>query len=378
MQPPNRPADTVPPRLSVVGLSVLGAPGTGRLLRTVSFDLAPGRTLVLLGGADDGTSLLLDAIAGHASIGSGIVLRDGRGVDQLPAEQRGFGMVSDRDTLFPHLDVAGNIDFPLRARGLDKAERRRRVADALALLGLDPVADNRPTALDAANRVRTAVARALASDPAVLLLDTPFQSLHPREREQFRRTLRRLATARGLTMLLTTEDREEALLLGDRIGVLDAGVLHQVGTGQDLLERPGDAVVAARIGDANLLPGRIVESDEEVALVRLATGQVMEGEPCGTLEPGAACMLAVRPDRIATAFLSRSQAGVETGADSLPGTLQDAVHLGDHFRLRFRLADGTEILVRRPPAASAADLRPGRIALLAWQPHQARVFPMAN
>lgn len=362
-------------RLLVEGLSAHDA---GRSLEAVSFSIEAGRTLVLLGEPADGTSLLLDAIAGHARIDRGAVACDGRPVHALPPRDRGIGLVSPRDPLFAHLDVRGNIGFPLRARRLPAAERDRRIGDGLALLGLDAVAHLRPAALNPADAVRAAIARALAADPALLLLDAPLQALRHREREQLRRSLKRLAAARGLTMLLATEDRDEALSLGDAIGVLHRGRLHQVAPGAALLERPEDAVVAARIGDANLLPGRILENDGELARVRLPTGHVMDAEPCGPLTENAACTLAVRPDRIATAFLTRRGSEMESAEDALPGTLQDVVHLGDHLRLRFRLADGTELLVRRPPAAVLAELRPGRVAMLAWQAHQARVFPVVD
>ncbi|MCQ8279946.1 ABC transporter ATP-binding protein [Acetobacteraceae bacterium KSS8] len=374
--PTPMPSTSPPPfRLSVEALRVRGA---RQAVVSASFSIAPGRTLALLGDAADGTSLLLDAIAGHAPIDHGAILRDGRPIGALPPRDRGIGLVSPRDPLFTHLDVAGNIGFPLRVRGLPSSERDRRIADGLALLGLDAVAHVCPADLSPADAVRAALARALAADPVLLLLDAPLQLLRPREREQLRRSLKRLVGARGLTMLLATEDRDEALSMGDEVGVLDRGTLHQVDSGAALLERPCDAVVAARIGDANLLPGRILENDGETARVRLPTGHVMEAEPFGALPENAACTLAVRPDRIATAFLNRRGSEMEAAEDALPGTLQDVLHLGDHLRLRFRLADGMELLVRRPPAAILAELRPGRVAMLAWQPHQARVFPVSD
>ncbi len=344
----------------------------GGTLKGVSLDLLPGRCLALLGDQQAGGSLLLDVVAGHHRSGSGQVLLDGIAVDEQPPARRRFGAVSLRDPLFPHLSVSGNVSFPLRAQGLTAAERQRRVGETLALLGLEASAQQRPDSLDAAARTRTALARALAFDPKLILLDHPFAVLEPAPRQLLQRTLRRLVRARGLTVLLTTADRDEALLLGDEIGILQGGRLHQVGTVQVLLDRPADPVVAYRLGDANLLTGRVVRLDDEIASVRLSCGHEMEAEPGEALEEGMLCVLCVRPDRIATAFIQRQ--GLETGSDSVPATLLDAVHMVDHLRLRFRLADGSELLVRRPPAASTAELRPDRPALLAWQPHHARVF----
>ncbi len=377
MSPMTSTADPIPPRLALDRISALGAPGSGRLLRAVTFSVPAGRCLAVLGSDDDGAALLLDLVAGHAAHGSGTIRLDGQALERRPPQARGVGVVSSRDPLFAHLDVAGNIAFPLRARSIEAGERARRVGDALALLGLDAVAGLRPRALQAGDRVRTAIARALVAAPALLALHAPFLGVAPAERAALQRSLRRLVRARGLTVLLCTADRDEALFLGDEIGVLDAGTLHQVGTAPELLDRPADAVVAARIGDANLLPGRIDRLDDDTALVRLASGHALEAEPVGTLEAGAPCVLCVRPERIAIAMLSRPDAAGGhdvAGGDALPAMLQEAIHFGDHLRLRFRLADGTELLVRRPASASMAELRPDRMALLAWQAHQARVF----
>ncbi len=359
-------------RVSLVRLQASDPARPGGILQEVSLHLPAGRCLALLGDRQAGGSLLLDVVAGHRRSTSGQVLVDGLAIDDQPPAGRWFGMVSGRDPLFPHLSVSDNVSFPLRARGVAAGERQRRVGEALALLGLEASAQQRPRTLDDATRIRTALARALVFDPKLILLDDPFAVLDPAPRQLLQRTLRRLVRARGLTILLATADRDEALLLGDEVGVLEAGRLHQVGTAQVLLDRPADAVVAYRLGDANLLTGRIVRLDDEVASVRLSCGHEMEAEPDAALEEGMLCVLCVRPDRIATAFIRGPD--LETGSNTVPATLLDAVHLVDHLRLRFRLADGSELLVRRPPAALAADLRPNRPALLAWQPHHARVF----
>lgn len=360
------------PRLQVDSVSVLAPGRQGGLLREVTLTLLPGQCLALLGIRNAGGSLLLDVIGGTTTPSSGRILLDGLDAGGMTTLERRLGIVSIEHPLFPHLSVRGNIGFPLRVRGMSFGERSGKVDQALALLGLEALADLRPARLDHAARVRTMIARALVFDPRLLLLTDPFAALEPEPRQALQRMLRRLVRARSLTVLLTTGDREEALLLGDEIGVLDDGRLHQVGTAVTLLDRPADPTVASRMGDANLLAGRVIRVDDEGAMVRLSSGYEMEGEPGEPLQEGAACVLCVRPERIATAFLTRP--GLEIGTASLPATLLEAVHLGDHLRLRFRLDDGSEVLVRRPPAALATELRPDRPAMLAWQPHQATVF----
>ena len=357
-------------------LSALRPGDGGGLLREVCLELPSGQCLALLADRHSGGSLLLDVIAGHHAPTRGQVQCDGSDLATIRPGRRRLGMVSARDPLFPHLVVRRNIAVPLLAAGVGAAERRRRVGEAIALLGLDAVAGRRPAALDPETTARAAIARAVVADPRLLLLDDPFAALDPLPRQALQRILRRLVRARGLTVLLVTGDRTEALLLGDEIGLLQRGRLHQVGPPQRLLDRPADATVAYRLGDANLLTGRVVRVDDEVALVRLACGHEVEAELGEPLPDAALCVLCVPPDRIATAFPGR--AGAEPAAGMLPATLQEVVHLGDHLRLRFRLADGGEVLVRRPPAAVAADLRQHRPALLAWQPHHARVFAAAS
>jgi putative spermidine/putrescine transport system ATP-binding protein len=368
----NRDGNGATPRLTLTHLSAHDPAGKGTGLRGVTLDLPPGRCLALLGDRQSSGSLLLDVVAGQSASTGGRIALDGLEIGNHTPRARRFGMVSPRDPLFPHLSVRNNIAFPLRAQGIPAAERARRVGEALALLGLEASAQHRPDALDDTVRIRTALARALVFDPKLILLDDPLATLDPAPRQLLQRTLRRLVRARGLTILLSTSDRDEAMLMGDEIGILHQGRLHQVGTASDLLDRPADPVVAQRLGDANLLTGRIIRLDDDVASVRLSCGHEMEAEPGEALEEGALCVLCVRPDRIATAFIRRP--GLDTDTDSVPATLLEAVHLGDHLRLRFRLADGSELLVKRPPAAMAAELRPDRPALLAWQPHQARVF----
>lgn len=368
----NRQADNSVPRLHIDNVSVLAPGRQDGLLREVTLSLPPGQCLALLGNRTAGGSLLLDVIAGNTLPSSGRIVIDGLDVGSTAAEARGLGIVSIDHPLFPHLSVRGNIGFPLRVRGMGPGERSGKVDQALALLGLEALAERRPAHLDLAARIRTMIARALVFDPRLLLLADAFATLEPAPRQALQRMLRRLVRARSLTVLLTTSDREEALLLGDEIGILDDGRLHQVGTAVTLLDRPADPTVASHMGDANLLTGRVIRVDDEGALVRLSSGYEMEGEPGEPLQEGAACVLCVRPERIATAFLTRP--GLEIGTASLPAILLEAVHLGDHLRLRFRLEDGSEMLVRRPPAALAGELRPDRPALLAWQPHQAMVF----
>lgn len=341
---------------------------------TLSFAVQRGMCLALLGNRVSDMSCLMDTLAGHLPRLGGEILIDGQDRSMDAAGQRGIGLFSPRDHLFAHMTVRQNVAFPLMARGCDRSSIAARVNETLALTGLDGRAEHTPQALEPQEAWRARLARLLVFGPPVLLLDDPFAKLEPDDRSTLRQVLARLARAQSLTMLLATRDREDALLLGDRIGVLSGRTLLQTGRPVDLFDNPACAAVAADFGDANTLTGRVGTVEDDVARVHLANGCVVEARAAEGLAPDMLCTLCIRPDRIATLFPSgRATADPEEG--TLPASLVALHHMGDHIRLRFRLGDGQEILVRRPPAQSLTGLEPGRPAQLAWPPVHAVAFP---
>ena len=342
----------------------------------ISFSVEAGECVALLASDRVEASRLVDTVTGHRHVGAGGILVDGREVTRLPPGQRRIGIVSERDPLFGHLSVRDNVAFPLAVRRLGKAERAYRAQQAISLLDIDRQADHSPGALDPAGTVRAKLARALVCNPAVVVLDDPLARVAFQARGELRQSLRRLARARGLGVLLATPDRDEALAVGDRIGLLQGSILRQLGSASELLDHPADEGVAVAFGEANSLTGRIEWVEDDVARVRLSAGPSMEAMASCDLAAGALCVVCVRPERIAVAFVSGEADGL--GGDALAGTLSDVMHLGDHLRLRFRLAGGGELLVRRPAAQPTAALRADRPALLAWQAAHAIAFPLGE
>ena len=344
----------------------------------VSLELARGEAFGLLCRPHAIGSALFAALAARQPAAAGLACIDGRPVagpgfgsihrDATPRpDPRLVGLAAAGDPLLEHLDLASNVALGLRIIGHGRDDTISRAAEMIAWLGLDGVARLRPARLSAAEHARARVARALACRPRLLLLDDPGRGLAPPERTTLLARLRRLILAHGLTAMLATDDAEEALAFGGRAGLLDAGGLRQAGTARELLDAPAHATVAEAFGQANLLPGQVLEADDTLD-IRLACGARIEAmaprDPAAApLPEGAACEVAIRPDRLAVAFVDRLPDRTERG--DLAATLLDAQPLGERVRLRFRLADGSELVAHRPAQAIRGALERDRPALLA-------------
>lgn len=343
----------------------------------LTFSLEDGECLALfsLSETGDERGVVADTLAGHHPFVSGRMTVAGQDVTHRPAGTRGIAVVSRREVLFDHLTVRENVAFPLRVKGIPASELRRLTDERLALLGLDSIANTRPPGLSDGQRLRAALARALATEPGVVILDDIFSGLDAETRRDIHLRLIRLRRARALSLLLITRDRADALAAARRIGVMADGVLLQLGDAATLIERPASPRVASAMGDANVLIGLAISVDDDIAHVRLACGGEMEAMADPSLTEGDLVELCVRPNQIAPLFQRRQAATQEESEGCLPATLLDVIHLGDLIVLRFRLADGTELTVHRPPGTMAPGVSPGSTALLAWRAGNALAFP---
>jgi multiple sugar transport system ATP-binding protein len=249
----------------VVWKGVRKAFGAVEALRGIDLAAADGELLVVLGPSGSGKSTLLRVTAGLDSLSEGSIEIGGRDVTREPPARRNVAMVFQTYALFPHLTAAENIGFGLEAREVPKVLRRERVAEAARIVGCSDLLDRRPAELSGGERQRVALARALVRDPDVFLLDEPLSNLDAQLRTQMRAELKELHRRVGATMVYVTHDQVEALTLGDRLAVLEAGELQQVGTPDELFRRPENRFVARFVGSPamNLLPCRL----EEGALV---------------------------------------------------------------------------------------------------------------
>jgi ABC-type Fe3+/spermidine/putrescine transport system ATPase subunit len=234
--------------------------GRHRVLDGLTLAIGRGEIVALLGPSGSGKTTALRLIAGFEAPdpGGGRILVEGQDVSGLPPARRNFGMVFQHYALFPHLDVGENVAFGLEGRGGGRAQIASRVAAALALVDLPGFERRRVGEISGGQQQRVALARALAPEPRVLLLDEPLSNLDPALRERTRRELRRAIRRVGITTVLVTHEQEEAFHLGDRVAVLQGGVLQQAGTPEELYDRPATRFVATFVGRASVLPGTFV------------------------------------------------------------------------------------------------------------------------
>ncbi|OTA40862.1 MAG: spermidine/putrescine ABC transporter ATP-binding protein, partial [Symbiobacterium thermophilum] len=276
--------------------------GNGVLtVKDVDLHIAGGEFFTLLGPSGCGKTTTLRMIAGFYYPTSGRILFGDRDVTYLPPNQRNIGMVFQNYALFPHLTVFENVAFGLRVRRVPRDELQRRVKEALAQVRLEGMENRRIDQLSGGQQQRVALARALVIRPALLLLDEPLSNLDAKLRDETRTEIRRLQTESRITAVYVTHDQAEAMAISDRIAVMEGGVVHQVGTPQEIYHRPATRFVATFIGKSNLLEGRLVAVDGDTGVVELpGTGRIQvdltRRNPQVPTSPGSKVVLTVRPE----------------------------------------------------------------------------------
>jgi putative spermidine/putrescine transport system ATP-binding protein len=287
----------------------------------VDLEVRPGEFFTLLGPSGSGKTTCLRLIAGFETPTTGRILLHGEDVTELPPYERDVNTVFQDYALFPHLSVAGNVAYGLMVKKVAKAERNRRVAEALRLVRLESFGERRPSQLSGGQRQRVALARALVNRPSVLLLDEPLGALDRKLREEMQRELKAIQHEVGITFVFVTHDQDEALTMSDRIAVFSQGRVEQVATPAELYERPRSTFVAGFVGTSNLIAGEAA---------RTITGRD------GTFT--------VRPEKIRLVEPDE-QAGA--GQCTATGVVSDVAYLGSQTRFVVRLDVGGELVVTR-------------------------------
>ncbi|MBF7142934.1 MULTISPECIES: ABC transporter ATP-binding protein [Pseudomonas] len=329
--------------------------GQSIALHKVSLKIQEGEFVTLLGPSGCGKTTLLNLMAGFAEADSGEIFIDGQLVTETPPYQREIGIVFQNYALFPHMNVAKNVGYGLRMRGVPKAEIDERVAQALALVKLSGYGERKPRELSGGQQQRVALARALVIRPKVLLLDEPFSALDKNLRLSMQIELKDIQRKLGVTTVFVTHDQGEALSMSDRVVVMSAGHIRQIGTPDMIYRAPEDPFVAGFVGDANILPGRYLSRDE---LACIELGGATLHLPAGRVHAlvGDRLEVYVRPENVRLVPLGNTAL--------LTGTVINHVFQGDHVDIHLDVAalgqarlfvrqSGLEALTRWPVGAVA-------------------------
>ncbi len=337
--------------------------GTVSVLRNVNLTIRQGEFIALLGSSGCGKSTTLNIVAGLLPASAGIIRIDERRIDGLRPEQRGFGMVFQNYALFPHMTVRKNIGFGLAMRNIPKAEAKRRVDEAIALVHLQSQEHKLPGQLSGGQQQRVAIARAIVIEPPLVLMDEPLSNLDAKLRLEMRAEIRRIHNTLGSTTIYVTHDQEEALSLADRIVVMRDGEVRQVGSPEDLFLRPDYLDVAEFMGFRNRIRGRVVALDGDLATVAAGEARII-GRVRGSVIVGGTAVAAIRPDDLH----ATSHDGPSIGA-----TVTATEFRGQEF-VGFGLAgDGADLCFRVPRRLDTGDVvrlaaQPDRVLVYAAEP----------
>ncbi|MBG9387995.1 ABC transporter ATP-binding protein [Caenimonas sp. DR4.4] len=337
-------------------------------LHETSLEVRQGEFLTLLGPSGSGKTTLLNMIAGMATPSGGEIILNGRDVTSLPAEERGMGMVFQTYALMPHMTVFENIAFPLQIRKVARDEIRRRVTEVLELVRLPHVANRKPQELSGGQQQRISIARCIVYRPSLILMDEPLGALDKKLREQMQLEIKHIHTQLGITMLYVTHDQEEALNMSDRIMLMNAGRVEQLGPPAELYFEPASEFVADFIGQSTLLPGEVTHPGA-IGTVRLASG-----ESCRVPLPptcrvaGTKGKVLLRPESLRIV----DHDTVEPDHNVLHGFVTDTLITGGTVKHFVTLDGGTEIAVQELTNQSMTRFPPTQPVNVVWHVDAAR------
>ncbi len=334
----------------------------------LDLDVREGEIFFLLGPSGCGKSTLLRTIAGFVRQRSGSIKLAGREIGALPPEKRHAPMVFQNYALWPHLDVAENVAFGLKLRGLSAHEVRRETESILETVGMLSFAKRRIHELSGGQQQRVALARALALNGDMLLLDEPLSNLDAALRDRMRLEIKKICKSRNLTVLYVTHDRKEALSIGDRIAVMRNGRIEQVGTPYELYHRPNSRFVASFLGDANFFPGRCFGEERDSLLFETPFGRIRvsaEGQEAFISEDGKERLLTIRPEAVR---ISPSDGAENVVSAEIVG----ATFLGESFSFRCRATDADAEFFASESAGP--ERAPGMRVACAFPPDRIRIL----
>ncbi|SDO05973.1 ABC transporter ATP-binding protein [Ensifer sp. YR511] len=302
--------------------------GSSVAVEGLNLNVEKGEFVSLLGPSGCGKTTTLQMIAGFVEPTNGTIRLDGKDLLKLPPSRRGLGIVFQSYALFPHMSVAQNLAFGLEMRGVGKAEIQKRVSETLDLVGLSDKAGRYPRQMSGGQQQRVALGRALIIKPSILLLDEPLSNLDAKMREEMQVELRQIQQTLGTTTILVTHDQQEALALSDKVVVMSAAKVEQIGSPLDVYERPATPFVASFLGKTNTFTGDGVGTDLIVAGHRIPVGRSISGR----------CSASIRPEKLSIANGS---------AGGLPGRVTARVFQGNHWLFQIETPAGLVLFIKQ-------------------------------
>ena len=330
------------------------------VVKGFDLDVAKGEFITLLGPSGSGKTTVLMLLAGFESVTGGDILIGGAPITRTAPNKRNIGIVFQNYALFPHMTVAENLAYPLKARKVDRSTIRSRVEEYLSLVELDAFGNRHPSQLSGGQRQRVALARALIFEPSLVLMDEPLGALDKKLREQMQFEITRLHQQLGFTVIYVTHDQTEALTMSDRIAVFNDGVVQQCATPDELYERPGNAFVADFIGENNMVAGKVSAAEDGALRVSISGEQQVLTQVADTRDIGSDCIVSVRPEKI---FLDAGH----PHDNEIWARFIVRHYVGDFIRYYFELHDGTELTVKALNDITAPTFQKGERARLMWQ-----------
>jgi len=316
-------------------------------LNEISFDIKEGEFFTLLGPSGCGKTTLLRLLGGFEQTTDGVIKLFEQEIENLPANKRPINTVFQHYSLFPHLTIHENVQFGLKMQGVKKAEREKRADEMLALVQLEKFSQRKPSQLSGGQQQRVALARALAPKPKLLLLDEPLSALDLKLRQSMRFELKKIQQQTGITFVFVTHDQEEALTMSDRIAVMSAGHLQQIGTPSEIYEEPANEFVANFIGETNLLDVDVLNKADDYATIVIKSADENTNDSAPINVPyfhkvflGPTAKLSIRPERITLKPYTELTEAV------LTATVKESIYMGTDTQYMITLDNGIDLLTR--------------------------------
>ncbi len=343
--------------------------GVTLVVKDLNLTIAKGEFVTMLGPSGSGKTTCLMMLAGFETATNGEIMLDGQNINMVPPHLRGIGMVFQNYALFPHMTVGENLSFPLEVRGMSKSDREQKIKNALDMVQMGSFIARRPAQLSGGQQQRIALARALVFDPKLVLMDEPLGALDKQLREHMQFEIKHLHESLGITVVYVTHDQSEALTMSDRIAVFNDGRIQQLAPPSDLYERPDNSFVAQFIGENNKLPGTIEELSGDKALVKLATGELIDATPVNVREKGQKTMVSIRPERV-----EFKPEMMPPGAHTISADVLEVIYMGDILRARLRVAGSDDFVMKMRNTLGQTKLTPGQKIKVGWHPQDARAL----